>query len=131
MAQKLGIFDQWFRGEWADRDAINWNAQELSAVSDDIGRLNAVIQRQAGELLRLRALIMGVVEVLHDKAPFDNAELERAIQVAWAQLTMPAEQPHKAAQHDNRQVTCTRCGKVVPASRTNITERGEVCDACV
>jgi hypothetical protein len=78
---------------------------------------------------------MGVVEVLHAKAPFDNAELERAVEAAWASLRPPPPDPNrnlpKPPVRDERPVTCAKCGKSVPAYRTNITATGEVCDACV
>jgi hypothetical protein len=141
MAQKLGVFSQWMFGEWADRDAINRNAEELDYVEGTLSSLHAIVQRQGQEILRMRAMIMGVVEVLHAKAPFDDAELERAVQAAWRQLTAPPAPappmtdpyrgtPVAATAPPPRLVLCTRCGQQVPASKTNITEQGEVCDAC-
>ena len=154
MAYKLGLFDQLFGGEWADRRAINRNAEDLSYVEADVSFLQAAVQRQGQEilrqgeeLLRLRAMLMGVVEVLHTRAPFDDAELERAVQAAWMQLTAPPPPPPPpppassmtdpyrgipaaATAPPVRLVMCTRCGRQVPASKTNITEHGEVCDAC-
>jgi hypothetical protein len=130
-------------GEWADRAAINRNADDLSSVEVSVAGLQTVIQRQAQEILRLRAMIMGVVEVLHAKAPFDDAELERAVQTAWTQLTTVPPAPAAAGFTDpyrgtpadataapERLVLCTRCGRQVAASKTNITASGEVCDAC-
>ncbi len=145
MAKQLGIFDQWFRGEWADRTAINQNAEELNIVEGNLMNMVAELRRQAQEILRLRAMFMGVVEVLHDKAPFDDAELERAVQTAWAKLTMPPPPPPPRqpaamtdpyrgiplAPVDTRTTTCIKCRRQVPATRTNITADGEVCDACI
>jgi hypothetical protein len=137
MAHKLGFFDQWFGGEWADRAAINRNADDLSAVEASVSGLQAVVQRQGQEILRLRAMFLGVVDVLHQKAPFDDAELERAVQIAWTKLTTPppttqgSTDPYRRTPAvPERLVTCVRCARQVPASRTNITEGGEVCDAC-
>jgi len=145
MAQQLGFFSQWMFGEWADRAVINRNAEDLSYVESTVGGLQAVVQRQGHEILWLRAVIMGVVDVLHTKAPFDDAELERAVQAAWVQLTAPPPPPSPPASSRTdpyrgtpeavtappvRLVVCTRCGRQVPASKTNITEHGDVCDAC-
>jgi hypothetical protein len=94
MARKLGIMNQWLFGEWADRAAINRNADELVLVEANLDELKKVVKRQSQEILQLRAMIMGVVEVLHTKAPFEDAELEAAVQAAWTSLTTP---PPKAA----------------------------------
>jgi hypothetical protein len=93
MVEKLGRFDQWLFGGWADRAAINRNADELSTVEADLTALQALVKRQAQEILQLRATVMGIVEVLHDKTPFDDKELERAVQAAWAKLTAPPPKP--------------------------------------
>lgn len=89
MAEKLGIFSQWMWGEWADRNAINKNADVLESVETNVSALQSTVARQSEEILRLRAMIMGVVEVLHAKAPFDDDELEAAVNAAWTGLTKP------------------------------------------
>jgi TolA-binding protein len=98
MAEKLGILDQMLFGKWADRAAINRNAEHLSNVAEGIDELRKVVQLQGDEILRLRAMFLGVVEVLHAKAPFDDAELERAVEAAWNKLKPPPpKQPSTAA----------------------------------
>jgi hypothetical protein len=141
MAQKIGFFDQLLFGTSADRAAINRNADELSYVEASVTGLHAVVQRQAQEILQLRAMIIGLAEVLHARALFDDTELQRAVQATWVQLTSPPPpppamtdpyrgMPAEAAAPPERLVLCPQCGRRVPASRTNITEHGEVCDAC-
>jgi hypothetical protein len=93
MADKLGIFDQMLFGKWADRAAINRNAEELSNVEAGMDEMRKLVQRQGQEILRLRAMLMGVVEVLHAKAPFDDAELEHAVEAAWTKLSPPPPAP--------------------------------------
>jgi hypothetical protein len=140
MAQKLSL---WRDQKWAAYEAINRNSEDLDTVELSVRGLQTIMQRQAQEILRLRAMIMGIVEVIHAKAPFDDAELEAAVQAAWVQLTSPpsaspaastASDPYRGTPVANaapeRVVVCTRCGRSVPASRTNITALGEVCDAC-
>lgn len=144
MAQKVGSLDSWLVGAWADRTVINQNADDLANVEASVGSLQATVKRQGQEILWLRAVLSGLVEVLHEKSPFDSAELERAVQAAWNQLTTPSPAPSPAASMTDpyrgtpaeptalpdRLVLCTQCGRHVPASKTNITETGEVCDAC-
>jgi hypothetical protein len=142
MAQQLGIFDQWFGGEWADRQAINRNAYELDYVQADVTSLQQALRKQANEILYLRAMFMGVVEVLHAKAPFDDAELAAAVDRAWGRLNRPppppasvtagaAVDPYRGTPAPQPMHTCTKCGRQVPASSTTITLTGEVCDSCL
>jgi hypothetical protein len=93
VAEKLGIFSQWLGGEWADRRAINRNADALDSVEANVSELRSTIAHQSEEIMRLRAMIMGVVEVLHAKAPFADAELEAAVKAAWTELTKPPPAP--------------------------------------
>lgn len=95
MAEKLGLFNQWLFGDWAERAAINRNAEDLSVVEADLTKLRAVVQRQAQEILQLRAMMMGLSEVLHEKAALDPKELERAVNAAWSTLTAPPPEPPK------------------------------------
>lgn len=136
MAQRLGFFDQWAFGEWADRNAINRNADDLSMVEASVEGMQAQIARQQKELLQLRAMLMGVVEVLHAKAPFDDAELDAAVAAAHAQLTAPRPPvPHPGrtppAPRSTQTTACAKCQRAVALSATNITALGNVCDACV
>lgn len=146
MAQKVRWLDGWLLGgEWADRRVINQNADELTYVEGGMTQLGAIVQRQGQEILWLRAVVAGLVEVLHARSPFDSAELEGAVQSAWKELTAPPPPPSPPAPtmtdpyrgmpvaptaSPERLVLCPQCGRHVPASKTNITEHGEVCDAC-
>src|SRR3569623_922088 len=97
MAEKLGILNQMLFGKWADRSAINRNADSLASVEGDLGELRKLVQRQAHEILQLRAMFMGVVEVLHAKTPFDDADLELAVDAAWQKLNPPAPEAVQGA----------------------------------
>ena len=127
MASRLGLFDQWAFGEWADRNAINANADELTAVEATVDGLRTQLARQQKELVHLRAMLMGVVEVLHAKAPFDDAELDAAVKAAHDKLTAP---PNPHAPRPVQTTSCARCARTVLLSQTNITAFGTVCDAC-
>ena len=95
MAEKLGLFNQLLFGNLAERATINRNAEELSAVGDNIAALRKVAERQAEEILQLRAMVMGMVEVLQQKAVIDRMQLEDAMEAAWSKLkpAPPQAQP--------------------------------------
>lgn len=67
MADKLGLLNQWMFGNWAERDTINRNAETLSNVETTVADLRKLVERQAKEITQLRAMFMGMVEVLHRK----------------------------------------------------------------
>lgn len=89
MAQKLGFLNQWLFGSWAERAAINRNADSLSRVELTVHELRVAVQQQGEQLVQLRAVVMGVVELLQLRATFHEAELERAVKTAWTKLTTP------------------------------------------
>lgn len=92
MAEKLGLFSQLVFGDWSERATINRNAEELSAVGANVDELRRVARRQADEILKLRAMFMGIVDVLEQKAGVQRTDLEDAVDAAWAKLN-PAPPP--------------------------------------
>lgn len=92
MAEKLGLFNQLLFGNLAERATINRNAEELSLVGADISALRKVAEQQAEEILQLRAMVMGIVEVLQQKSVIDRVQLEDAMEAAWAKLKPPPPQ---------------------------------------
>lgn len=93
MAEKLGLFNQLLFGNYAERATINRNAEELSLVGADLEKLRKVAERQAEEILQLRAMVMGMVEVLQQKAVIDKTQLEDAMEAAWTKLNPPPTPP--------------------------------------
>lgn len=93
MAEKLGILNQLLFGDWSERATINHNAEELTNVAATVIELQQVVQRQSDEIDRLRAMFMGVVDVLQDKAGIDPKHLEEAVQAAWSILRPPPPPP--------------------------------------
>jgi len=94
MAEKLGLLSQWAFGNLAERGTINRNAETLSNVEAHVVDLRNLVERQANEITQLRAMFMGLVEVLHDKAVVDEAQLEHTIKAAWTKLSASTVQPH-------------------------------------
>ena len=99
MAEKLGFFDQWMWGNWAERGTINKNAETLGAVEASVGSLQATVANQAQEIIRLRAMLAGLVEVLRSTVQLDDAALEIAANAAWAKL-VPQPPENKPAATD-------------------------------
>ncbi|MBL0219789.1 MAG: hypothetical protein IPQ07_38740 [Myxococcales bacterium] len=91
MAEKLGFFSQWLGGSWAERNTINANADALESVESRVKDLQATADRQAKEIVQLRATIMGLAEVLQAKVQFDDSELEREVNAALKELTPQPE----------------------------------------
>jgi len=89
MAEKVGLFGQMLWGQWAERSAINRNAASLETVEGRVADLRDTIEKQNDEIVRLRAMIVGLAEVVKGVAPFDSADLERAVKDAYLQLVPP------------------------------------------
>lgn len=97
MAEKLGLMNQWLFGNWAERATINRNAEALSSVEANLGDLRNIVERQAKEILQLRTMFVALVDVLHERAVVDEAEIERAVQEAWAKVSPPPPEPKPAS----------------------------------
>ncbi len=98
MAQKLGFFSQWLGGSWAERNTINANAEALQSVEGKVSDLQATADRQAQEILQLRATLIGLAEVIQAKMPFESSDLEHAVNAALEKVndpyrTLPADGP--------------------------------------
>ena len=73
-------------GHWAERSVINRNATSLETVEGQVAALRDTIEKQNDEIVRLRAMIVGLAEVVKGVAPFDGADRERAVKDAYLQL---------------------------------------------
>ncbi len=113
---------------WARRRVINEAYGEAEAASYGVEQLQGQVKRLTAEVLQLRAMFMGVVEVLHAKAPFDDAELERATEGAIAHLK--AQHAPGPLASGAPTVACDRCKTVVAVWATTVTLDGVLCDRC-
>jgi hypothetical protein len=99
MAEKLGFFSQWLGGNWAERNTINANADALESVEAKVRDLQATTDRQAKEIVQLRATLIGLAEVVQAKVQFDDSDLERAVNSALEKLSpqpkAPATDPYR------------------------------------
>ena len=120
-----------FQPQTQDYNAINQNADELDRASHNIESLAKVAVRQGQELARqqqqilhLRAVVTGLIDALHAKGSFEDAELESAVERAMSEAFPPVPATSGPT------VVCSKCGREVAATRTDITAAGPVCDAC-
>ncbi len=97
MAEKLGLVSQWFLGDFAERATINRNAETLSTVEANVAELRQRAQQQDTEILQLRVMVMGLVQLLQTKAVIADTELERVVEEAWTKLRPPQPEPNRAA----------------------------------
>jgi len=117
MAEKLGFLDQMLWGKWADRAAINRNAEDLSNVEADVTALRTLVQRQAAEITQLRAMFMGMVEVLHQRGHLDEGELESAVKAAFLKLSPPPPEPKPGPTDPYRGTTSEPSAEAIEAAK--------------
>jgi hypothetical protein len=106
---------------------------------------------QGGELLRLRAIVGALCNLLVERDIVDRAELIERLRdalheidplmlptlrkatVATGPLLTPGANPYRdevAAKAPEARVACIRCGRVVAHKHTNLTTEGPICDTC-
>ncbi len=93
MAERLGFFSQWLGGNWAERNTINANADALESVESKVRDLRATADRQAKEIVQLRATLIGLADVLQAKVQFEDSDLEHAVNVALEKLAPQPKDP--------------------------------------
>jgi len=103
MVRKLGFFDAWLGGDTAQHNAINENAEALESIDSRVSELQAIVERQANEIVQLRATIMGLAEVVQRKTSYDDGELDQEIKIAYEQL-VPKPKPTPVATDPYRGV---------------------------
>lgn len=100
MAKQLGFFQMWLGGDYAERATINANAEALDGVEQLIREHQVRLDKQAKEIVELRATVMALAELLQRKVPYDDGELEQEVKDAYAELLPPP--PPEAPRTDRR-----------------------------
>jgi hypothetical protein len=114
-------------------------------VDASVAGLTGQVQTLTRNMFDLQLVVAALIETLHRIELADPATLRETVEEELARVrkdlaAKTAEQaaartakaavaatPHQAAAGNT---TCARCGKIVPSSRTTITETGIVCDLC-
>lgn len=137
-------------GFWNDeRDqvlAINQAADELDAVQSGVNfthqrvdHLQRVVERQGAELVRLKAALQAVCDLIVDLDLIEEEALAYRIDAALADAAEVAEPapPGPFAAHApapapaGSEADCSRCRRRVPARDISFTDRGPMCEACI
>lgn len=140
-------------GFWNDeRDqvlAINQAADELDAVQSGVNfthqrvdHLQRVVERQGAELVRLKAALQAVCDLIVDLDLIEEEALAYRIDAALADAAEVAEvaepaPPGPFAAHApapapaGSEADCSRCRCRVPARDISFTDRGPMCEACI
>jgi len=130
----------WFDSEWKQRRDINSLEAAEEQTMFDVSKLGAAIAQVQKQMLELSMTVVVMSQVLHEAGALDVPKLQARIDAELDKLKpKPRPQPQPSATnaaHPSKAkpvdtgVTCARCGASVLSSRTTITERGTVCDAC-
>jgi hypothetical protein len=91
--QSPGFFGSWL---FREQEAIDHNAEELTAVEGNLAELQRTVARQAQDILRLRAMLAGLVEVLHDQVKLDPGAVELATNAALERLSPPKKKQRRS-----------------------------------
>lgn len=136
----VGFFDLFFDSDYRQRADINAMHMDAVHTANDIESVRQHcmrLQRQVGDL----SILVGVlVRVLEEGGQLDSKVLRYRVEAELETLAaLRAGPPPSAPDHISNPpepqapttpTPCGKCGQVVPANRTTITERGIVCDRC-
>jgi hypothetical protein len=127
---KLTALDRLFP-EW---HAIHRHEAQLGDVAFNAQQM---VLRHNGDMLRLRAMFEGLVEVLNEKVGIDDKALETAVQRAWSRMTSVGEpvqaatDPYRGIPAEPTLAKCDVCGRSMDASHTTVMLDGQVrCETC-
>ena len=114
--------------------------QQAQANAFSIGEAQKRISQLGREVVMLRAAMTVLVNTLRDTNVIDPRLLDARLEAALEEATAPPEPAKPAAPKHaaagpmaapiSAPVTCLRCRQQVPASSTNMTADGPVCDHC-
>lgn len=136
---KIGFWETFFDDNisWREASAINeaHDAISMLQTADAMGDINtsrqvqklfALDRAQSRQLQRMAATIDVLTELLIETGGIDKGELSSRVLSRVKQIE--AAETEETRKGPTAQ--CSRCSTSVPASRTQITELGTVCDRC-
>lgn len=123
---------------WWEARAINEAHDTASAAyhtaaanSAGLSELSQRLAHQSREIVMLRTALTVLVNTLRDTGVVDARLLDARLEAAMEEAMAPrAPAPKAAAPTAPALVTCIRCREHKPASATNMTADGPICDPC-
>jgi len=129
----VGFWDMFFDSEYRQRRDINQTIDMEQALTSDVGALQSQLRAMRENLNMLSITVAALMEV----AAVDPAAVRARAEAMWAQLHPPPPmqpQTPEAIAHPRKPppstapITCTKCGRSVPANLTLMTGDGPICD---
>jgi hypothetical protein len=131
---RVGFFESMFTDLSArERELFDQAAEGISALqtssvgtAEQVNKLFRLDVQQGEELERLRLTVQVLVDVLVDTLGLDPKVLEYRLEAALEEAAARRAESEAAG----KMLNCAFCEASVPATRTNITESGTLCDGC-
>jgi hypothetical protein len=132
--ERIGLFESIFSEMSArERQLFDQAAEGISALqtssvgtAEQVNKLFRLDVQQGAEIERLRLTVQVLVDVLVDTLGLDPKVLEYRLEAAFEEAAARRAETEAAG----KMITCAFCDASVPATRTNITESGTLCDDC-
>lgn len=134
-----GFWEMMFDSEYRQRTDINEALAMEQHMSNDISVLHAQVRALQDHVRDLSVTVAAMLEILVEQNRLDPGQVRQRAEAMLAELQKPppAPPPPPAIAHprppplNTAPMTCTKCGRTVPAHRTLMTETGPICDpAC-
>jgi hypothetical protein len=134
-----GFWEMMFDSDYRRRSDINDALYQSQSLSGDVASLQAQIGRLQENQRDLSVTVAAMLELLVDKQQLDPDRVRERAEAMLAELRKPppgsvVAAPPEAIAHpkppplNTQPLTCTKCGRSVPANLTLMTENGPVCD---
>lgn len=119
--------------------AIDIAESRSRELAGEVGELRRQLAEQAAQIKTLSAAVTVLAAVLRDNGVVDADILEARFEAALLnaeEAALAKATAARAVAQDRKahgmvaKETCTKCGAIVPANLTVMTEQGTVCDRC-
>ena len=135
------FWDRFWDSEYRQRTDIEDIRDMGAAVANDIGLIGNDVMKLKRQVEDLTVLCSVLVKMLEESNHLDNKTLRYRVEAELDRMhpersiiaaAVPTSNASPAPEPPPTTPTkCSKCGKMVPANRTNITEAGVVCDDCL
>lgn len=113
------------------RRDINRSLNNIADVQADNEALRERLQTMELRFAKLTATVDELMTMLVERGALDDAATRVRIANVMKPRQVATASNQGAATKTQAMVRCAKCGASIPLSRSNMTEHGTVCDACV